>query len=135
MIPTSVETEEIMDAVDNIQIPSGSWQLNNDMTRVGEQVSGIEDVKQCVYFMLNTERDQYIIYNWDYGIELVDLIGQPMWYVIPEIELRIKDALEWDERITDVTDFEFQQSHGKLKVTFTVHCDIDEFQAETEVAI
>ena len=41
---------------------------------------------KVVFNILNTERYQYIIYSWNYGIELIDLYGQPVSYVIPELK-------------------------------------------------
>lgn len=136
MLPETVENiEEIASEVDSIQIPSGSWKLFSEYTQAGEQVEGVDDVKQGVYFILSTEKDKFLIYDWQYGIETLDLIGQPMDYIMAELQVRIKEALLWDERITDVTDFDFEVSHRALHVTFTVHTEIDEFEAETEVEV
>lgn len=136
MLPETVENiEEIASEVDSIQIPSGSWKLFSEYTQAGEQVEGVDDVKQGVYFILSTEKDKFLIYDWQYGIETLDLIGQPMDYIMAELQVRIKEALLWDERITDVTDFDFEVNHRALHVTFTVHTEIDEFEAETEVEV
>lgn len=136
MLPETIDNlEEVASEVDTIQVPSGSWLLSNDLTLAGSQVEGIEDVKQAVYFMLSTEKDKFLIYDWEYGIETLDLIGQPTDFVMAELQVRIKDALMWDERITDVTDFEFSLNRHTLRVLFTVHTDIDEFEADTEVEV
>ena len=34
-----------------------------------------EAMKQAIFKIINTERYKYLIYDWDYGIELNDLIG------------------------------------------------------------
>lgn len=97
---------------------------------------GLEAIKQAVYKILNTERYSYIIYSWNYGIELKDLFGQAMSYVCPELERRVTEALTQDSRITAVTDFEFDTSkRGVLSTTFTVHTDLGSFEAEKEVEI
>lgn len=57
-------------------------------------------------------------------MELRDLIGKQMEYVIPEIERRITEALLQDDRIDAVNGFEFEQQKSKLKVTFIVHTNI-----------
>lgn len=139
MIPTSTIEYSEMDSESTI-IPSGSWRLSNYFTKCNEMVSGVDDLKQCIYFMLSTEQNQFFIYNWDYGIELQDLFGEPHSYVIGELQLRIKDCLLQDDRITDVTNFEFTENRNKLQVSFTVNYYIpqygaDELQYETEVAI
>ena len=71
--------------------------------------------------MLNTERYQYLIYSWDYGVELLDLFGEPISYVCPELERRITEALLQDDRIEEVDGFEFEVSGGTVKASFTVH--------------
>ena len=64
---------------------------------------------------------QYLIYSWNYGIELADLYGQPIPYVYAEIQRRITEALLADDRISNVTNFEFSNpQHGDVFVTFDV---------------
>lgn len=103
-----------------------------------ESVHGFTDeqeaMKQAIYKILMTERYQYIMYSWDYGIETLDLYGEPVSYVCPELERRITEALLCDERIEDVSDFIFDTSKkGIVKASFTVHTVFGEVQAEREV--
>ena len=65
-------------------------------------------MEQAIYKILLTERYQYLIYSWNYGIELKDLFGKPIPYCCVELERRIREALLQDERITKVYDFEFE---------------------------
>ena len=86
--------------------------MNIDGERItGTMTDDIEAVKQAIYKILNTERYQYPIYSWNYGVELADLFGKPIAYVLPEIPRRIKEALVADDRIIDATAFEL--SHDK----------------------
>ena len=97
---------------------------------------GKEAVKQAIFRILSTERYQYIIYPWYYGVETLDLYGEPVTWVCPELERRITEALLTDTRITDVTDFEFDLSVKKVvHVTFTVNTIYGEIDAEKEVNI
>ena len=59
----------------------------------------LEAMKQAIYKIINTERYEYIIYSWNYGIELQDLFGQPIPYVYAELQRRISEALLADDRI------------------------------------
>ena len=101
-----------------------------DSNRIIGKCDTLEAIKQTVFKILNTQRYRYIIYSWNYGIELEDLFGQPVMFVCPEIERRVKEALMQDDRITDVTDFDFDISkRGVVAVSFTVHTifgEIDE---------
>lgn len=97
-------------------------------------VDKLEAMHQVIYKILNTERYQYIIYSWDYGIETLDLYGEPISYVCPEIERRITEALIQDDRIQSIDNFEFDYSEkGKLYVTFCVHTIYGDLQEERVV--
>jgi hypothetical protein len=110
--------------------PSKQHAMILDSNRIIGKCDTLEAIKQTVFKILNTQRYRYIIYSWNYGIELEDLFGQPVMFVCPEIERRVKEALMQDDRITDVTDFDFDISkRGVVAVSFTVHTifgDIDE---------
>lgn len=95
---------------------------------------GQEAMKQAIYKILNTERYEYVMYSWNYGIELKDLFGEPVSYVIPELERRIREALLWDSRITAVDGFEFEvPKKDTVHVTFTAHTVYGNVEAEREV--
>lgn len=97
-------------------------------------VDELEAMHQVIYKILNTERYQYIIYSWDYGIETLDLYGEPISYVCPEIERRIIEALVQDDRIESVDNFEFDYTEkGKLHVTFIVHTIYGDLEEERAV--
>lgn len=103
--------------------------------RISGYVDGLEAVKQAVYLILGTERYKFNIYSWDYGVELVDLIGKPMPYVMSELPRRIKEALIQDDRIKDVVDFEFEINGKKLHTTFTVVAEVGNLNTELELNI
>lgn len=65
-------------------------------------VDELEAVKQTIYSILNSERYEHLIYSFDYGVELQDLIGEDMFYVKADIHRRIEEALKQDDRITSV---------------------------------
>ena len=97
---------------------------------------GLEAVRQAIFKIIMTERYQYIMYSWNYGIELNDLFGEPMTYVCPELKRRITEALLWDDRIQSVDSFEFDfPQKGVVHVAFTAHSIFGDVQAEREVNI
>lgn len=115
--------------------PSLTYALNLETNRIHGKTDGIEALKQTVYLILCTERYQYLIYSWNYGVELAQLIGQPIALVLPEIERCIMEALSQDDRITSVDGFDFETTRNKVHCTFTVRSIYGEIQAETEVPI
>ena len=95
---------------------------------------GLEALKQVIYKILNTERYKYPIYSWNYGVELSDLVGEPMSYVCAESERRITEALTQDDRIDDVSDFEFDTSNKhEVVCTFIVHTIFGEITSQKGV--
>lgn len=97
---------------------------------------GLEAMKQTVFRILNTERYQYIIYPWWYGIETIDLYGEPVTWVCPELERRIEEALLVDSRILGVADFEHDISvKGVVHTTFTVNTIYGMLKSERKVEI
>lgn len=115
--------------------PSRTYRLNIEKGVIAKHTDSLEAIKQAVYKILNTERYQYAIYSWNYGIELQDLFGMPLPYVYPELKRRIAEALLQDDRIEDVTDFKFSHAHGTVSMTFTVVSTMGEFTAERAVQI
>ena len=114
--------------------PSVNYKMNIKQDIINGTVDELEAMKQVIYKILNTERYQYIIYSWNYGIELMDLFGMPVIYVIPELERRITEALIQDERIESVDDFEFDSSEKRIvKASFTVHTIFGDVQTEKVV--
>ena len=106
-----------------------------EIDRINGYVDDLESVKQAIYLILSTERYAYIIYSWDYGVELVDLIGKPIPYCMSEIPRRITEALQVDNRIEDVIDFEFEHKGTKLHTTFTVVTNLGNIETGLEVDI
>lgn len=101
-------------------LPSKTYYLNRISKCMAGFVDGLEAVKQAIYLILNTERYAHLIYSWNYGIELQDLLGQPVSWLYPELKSRITEALLQDSRITAVGDFSFEKMRGKVHVSFTV---------------
>lgn len=114
--------------------PTHTYKMNLESNLIRGYTDGQEAMKQAIYKILNTERYQYVMYSWNYGIELLDLYGEPVSYVCPELERRIREALTWDDRIQTVDNFEFNISkRGEILVTFTAHTVFGDVVAEKVV--
>ena len=86
---------------------SNTYKLNYDKNNLKGFVDNLAAVKQAIYLILNIERYEYLIYDWDYGFQISDLIGSEINSILPEIQNRITDALIQDTRINSVDDFSF----------------------------
>lgn len=114
--------------------PTNTYKMELESNLIRGYIDGQEAMKQAIFKILSTERYQYVMYSWNYGIELIDLYGEPVSYVCPELERRITEALTWDERIESVDNFEFDTSKkGEVLVTFTAHTIFGNVTAEKVV--
>ncbi|WP_252243547.1 MULTISPECIES: DUF2634 domain-containing protein [unclassified Clostridium] len=80
----------------------------------------IEALKQTIYFILNTERYDYLIYPDSYGSELRRTIEMDRDIAESELKRRIKEALTQDDRIENVDEFIFEYEKDSVLVKFTV---------------
>ena len=115
--------------------PTNTYRLDYEKNRIQGKTDGIEAIKQAIYIILNTERYQYLIYDWDFGVEFQDLFGEPKSFVLPEIEKRIADALMQDSRILSVKDFSFESKRNNITVYFTVSTVFGDLEVEKVVNI
>ncbi|MCC0724860.1 DUF2634 domain-containing protein [Clostridioides sp. ZZV14-6009] len=115
--------------------PSKTFKLHIEKNRVDGICDDVEALKQTIFLILNTERYEHLIYSRNYGVELNDLIGEPITFVIPELERRITEALIQDDRIENVDNFEFQNIKGKIHCKFIVHTKYGNIKAEKVVSV
>lgn len=100
---------------------SRTYLLDKENKRIiGIETDYLKAVEQAVYLILNVERYDYIMYSWNYGVELKDLFGNIKEYVIPNLINRIREALLQDDRITDVINFSYKVNKNIFNVNFTV---------------
>jgi len=101
-------------------LPSKTFRINHDTQTITGTIDQIGAVEQAIFLILNTERYQWLIFSWNYGVEFKNLIGKPKDYCIPEIERCIREALLQDDRITAVENFQFEVHKKRVLTTFTV---------------
>lgn len=134
MIPQT--QDDLVNDVVIVEQPSYTYHMDLTKNKILENCDNLEAMKQVVYKIINTERYQCLIYSWNYGIELQDLLGMPTSFCIPEIERRITEALLQDERISRVFDFVFTiQRKGIIHTEFKVETTKGIIEAEKEVEV
>lgn len=92
-----------------------------------------EALKQAIYKILHTERYAYDMYDWDYGVEMADYIGQDIDEVLPDIQNAIEDALTADDRIESVDYIEVEREKGKLYISMQINTIYGDLEVETVV--
>ena len=129
MIPrASIEIEIVPEEVIET---SRTYKLSGN--RIQGYTDGLEALKQAIYKVLNTERYEYPIYSFNYGIELESLIGKDPVYVQIELKRRIRECLLRDERITAVDNFRFEVAGDEIKCTCDVHSIYGDLTVSREV--
>lgn len=101
--------------------PSKTYKIDFEKNIINGYVDGIEAVKQAVFLILNTMRFEHIIYDNNYGSELINLIGQNTQDIDIHIQNAVNDALLQDERIISLTDFQFDKKGEQVTASFTVN--------------
>lgn len=100
--------------------PSKTWLIDPESKRLRGWATDEEAVRQAAYLALSTERYQWLIFSWDYGVELAKLFGKPMDYVASEVERRVQECLLRDDRIDNVSDFVYSIAGRSLSVSFKI---------------
>lgn len=90
----------------------------------GTAIQGFSDefeaLQQAIYKVLNTEKYEYPIYGFSYGIELENLIGKDPAFVRIELKRRIQECLLQDDRIQSVDNFAFSTTGDQMICAFDV---------------
>ena len=134
MLPDTANIDDLtVDVIEDEQKRTLTFGINNLGNALMGKIDGLDALKQSIYLMLHIEADQYIIYPYTYGVNTLDLLGKPHYYVMAVLPERIRETLMSDSRITDVTDFEFEVMKNKLHVTFIAHTIYGDIENETEV--
>lgn len=116
MIPESAITDDF--EIEEDSELTKTYKVLPDKTQ--GYVDDIEALHQAIYKVLNTEKYEYPIYSFNYGIELENLIGKDTIYVKIEMKRRIQECLLQDERINSVDNFQFNITGDEILCTFDV---------------
>ena len=116
---TDIRTAE---QIELITYPTNTYRLLYDIDRIQRDIDGLPAVEQFIYKVVHTERYEFLIYDWNYGIELKDLFGMPKTFARAELPRRITEGLITDDRIVSVRAFVFDDTlrSGAVKISYTV---------------
>jgi len=131
MIPQSVINVEL--ATEETIETGRTYKITGN--RIQGYIDGLDALKQAIYKVLNTERYEYPIYSFNYGIELENLLGKDPVYVQIELKRRIRECLLRDDRVTEVDNFRFEVAGDTIQCTFDVHSIYGNLTVSREVNI
>lgn len=131
----SVTIGQNVEVVEQKDQTSRTYKIDFSAKRVGGYVDEIDAMKQAIMKILQSERFLYLIYSWNYGIEMRAIVGKSYQVIASEIKRILREALLEDRRITDVYDVSYKQIDKKtLSVEFTASTVFGEVSIETEVS-
>lgn len=115
--------------------PTKTYKFDIENNVINGFCDNLESMTQVVYKILNTERYKNIMYSWNYGIELLDLFGEPINYAVSELKRRITEALVQDDRIQSVDNFEYKTDRRTVYLSFTVRTIYGDVQSNKVVSV
>lgn len=123
--------------INNIEIKKDSKQSSKtykiEENKIVGFCDGKEALEQTIFFILNTERYNYLIYSNSYGHELNVISELDKDIANSELKRRISDAILQDDRVDNVGDFEFSYSEDSVLVKFTIFSIYGNIKIEKEV--
>lgn len=99
---------------------SRTYRWDRKTNRIQGFTDGLEAIEQAIYKILNTERYEHLIYSFNYGVEIEDLIGQDITYIKADLKRRVEEALTQDDRIERIENFSITlgEENDQLMVSF-----------------
>jgi hypothetical protein len=116
MIPKSLIDADTQIVVETQ--PTKTYRLSEDS--IQGFTDELEALQQAIYKVLHTEKYEYPIYGFDYGIDLESLLGKDPVYAQIEAKRRIQECLLQDARIKSVDNFQFTIVGDEMNCTFDV---------------
>lgn len=116
MIPSS-SIDVTISSSDTLE-QTKTYRISNN--KIQGYIEDKDALQQAVYKMLNTEKYEYPIYSFSYGIDLESLISKDRIYVQMELIRRIKDCLLGDERVLGIDNYKFNITEDSILCTFDV---------------
>ena len=131
MIPALYEDDDFI--LDFVIVPhkTKTYKVSFDGKPSFGMLDGVEALKQTIYMILHAERYKWPVFSWNYGVELEKCFGQAdRTLLMLDIQRGITDALKQDERVKDVTDFQFSFGRKNVQVSFLVDSTEGEITSE-----
>jgi len=112
---------------------SKTYAMNNN--RIEGYVDNRAALEQAIYKILQTEQYAYPVYSFAYGVQLCKLPGREAPYVHSELKRMIREVLLRDNRINEVSGFEFEFKEDNCNCSFLVESIYGTIAAGMEVGM
>ena len=133
-IPTLPQNVGINASLEYTELPTTTFIIDWSSRQIAGIGTGLDAMRQAVEIILANERFRWQIYDSNFGVELVELIGDDLDYIKAEIPRRIEEAFSADSRILSVDNYVFTEtSPGVLSVSFDVQTVYGAIQEEVSI--
>lgn len=133
-IPTLPPNVGINASLEYTELPTTTFIIDWSSRQIAGIGTGLDAMRQAVEVILANERFRWQIYDSNFGVELVELIGDDLDYIKAEIPRRIEEAFSADSRILSVDNYVFTEtSPGVLSVSFDVQTVYGAIQEEVSI--
>ncbi len=113
-----------------------TYKVNFEENYIAGEINDLDAIKQAVYKILYTERFNYLIYSWDYGVEFENLIGKDYEFIVGDLQRRIEEALLQDDRIKKIENLNIKKDKkDSISVSFIVVSKYGNVEMEVEVNV
>jgi hypothetical protein len=109
-------------------VPTNTYAIDWASGRIVGMMDGQEAVRQFIHKAILTPRFRCLIYDNQYGSEIDDVVirqNASRSYIEAELPFLVKDALIYDDRITDVYNIVITFGDSPEQDSITVSFDVD----------
>lgn len=115
---------DVSDIIDETPKPvvSRTYKIDFERGRINGMIDGLDAVSQTVVKMLMTPRFRHLIYNNQYGSEIISAMRDSessREFFETDLPRLVKDSLKNDSRVLDITDFSFRYEGENVIIGFT----------------
>lgn len=134
--PNAFELDEELESdFETGVLPDKTYRLDFANNSINGMIDETAAREQAIMKIIMTEAEEYLIYDYDYGCALVDLIGEQPPLVQSDVRDSIEEGILTDNRFASVEFTDEKLEHGKLTLSLTVTCTDGEEISLEEVEV
>ena len=133
--PFEEETEELIDKEEEEEYYPREFDIDFTTGKLtGRIAEGARAVAVWAYLAIKIVRYKYIQYSWEYGNEMVNLIGGTYSdeYVKSEVNRMLTECLEVNPYVNGIENLEIEKVNETLHIKFTLLTDYGSEEVESE---
>lgn len=119
----------------NNRMTSKTFYIDFESKKILGMIDDKKAIEQSIYLILKTDRYEHLIFSWNYGEEINNLIGKPKDLARAELPRLLNECLLADDRISAIEDLIITEVEEGLHVSFTAVTLHGDISIESEVKV